>query len=235
MTSASRFSLLAAGAAAVLALAGCSANESTGDADLVAGKQLFVQKCGSCHILNRAGTKGTTGPSLDAAFVQSLEEGFGETAVRGMVRQQIAIARRGSVMPADLVTGDDARDVSAYVASVVAKPGEDEGLLASAVKAPGSDKPVAAENGTLTIPADPGGQLLFANSAATAPAGELTITMPNESGVPHNIAIDGKGTGAIVEQGDSTFSAMFDPGTYTYICEVEGHEAAGMVGKLTVK
>ncbi len=56
MTPAARLPLLAAGAAALVALAGCSANESTGDADLVAGKKLFVQKCGSCHILNRAGT-----------------------------------------------------------------------------------------------------------------------------------------------------------------------------------
>ncbi|MEO6495893.1 MAG: hypothetical protein ABIO51_00285 [Solirubrobacteraceae bacterium] len=43
MTPAARLSLLAAGAAALVALAGCSANESTGDADLVAGKKLFVQ------------------------------------------------------------------------------------------------------------------------------------------------------------------------------------------------
>lgn len=234
MTLASRFSLLAAGAAAVVALAGCS-SESTGDADLVAGKKLFVQKCGSCHILERAGTKGVTGPNLDAAFAQSLEEGFGETSVRAVVRQQIDIVRRGSTMPADLVTGDDARDVSAYVAEVVAKGGKDEGLLATAVPAAGSDEPAVAKNGTLTIPADPNGGLLFVNTTAEAPAGQLTIVMPNESGVPHNIAIEGKGSSPVVEQGDSEFSASFQPGEYRYICEVEGHEAAGMVGELVVK
>lgn len=235
MTPAARLSLLAAGAAALVALAGCSANESTGDADLVAGKKLFVQKCGSCHILNRAGTKGVTGPNLDTAFANSLNEGFGETAIRGVIRQQIDIVRSDSKMPADLVTGDDARDVSAYVAGSVAKPGEDEGLLATAVAPAGSDKPVTAENGVLTIPADPNGQLLFVNSAATASAGKLTLVMPNESGVPHNIAVDGKGESPIVDQGESKFTASFEPGVYEFLCQVEGHAAAGMVGKLTVK
>ena len=235
MTLATRSSLLAAGAAAAVALAGCAANESTGDADLVAGKQLFVQKCGSCHILERAGTKVVVGPNLDAAFAQPLEEGFGETAVRAMVRQQIDIVRRGSKMPPDLVKGDDARDVSAYVARVVARGGEDEGLLATAVPAAGSDEPAVAKNGTLTIPADPNGGLLFVNTSAEAPAGELTINMPNESGVPHNIAIEGKGESPVVEQGDSKFTASFEPGEYRYVCLVEGHEAAGMVGELVVK
>jgi mono/diheme cytochrome c family protein len=36
--------------------------------------------------------------------------------VAGVVRQQIENVRRGSAMPADLVTGQDARDVAAYVA-----------------------------------------------------------------------------------------------------------------------
>ncbi|MEJ7784025.1 MAG: plastocyanin/azurin family copper-binding protein [Solirubrobacteraceae bacterium] len=235
MTSAARLPLLAAGAAALVALAGCSANQSTGDADLVAGKKLFVQKCGSCHILNRAQTKGVIGPNLDTAFANALNEGFGETAIRGVIRQQIDIVRSDSKMPADLVTGDDAGDVSAYVARSVAKPGEDEGLLATAVAPAGSDKPVAADNGVLTIPADPNGQLLFVNSAATAPAGELTLVMPNDSGVPHNIAVDGKGESPIVDQGESKFTASFDAGVYEYVCLVEGHAAAGMVGKLTVK
>jgi mono/diheme cytochrome c family protein len=235
MSSAARLSLLAAGSAALVALAGCSAGGSTGDADLVAGKKLFVQKCGSCHMLGRAGTKGNVGPDLDAAFANPLAEGFGESAVRGMVREQIALARHNGTMPADLVTGDDARDVAAYVAQSVSKPGKDTGLLATAVQAPGSGKAAEAENGTLTIPADPNGQLAYASATATAPAGRLTIVMPNRSGVPHDIAIDGKGHGEVVANGESKFSAKFAPGTYTYYCQVAGHRAAGMHGKLTVK
>jgi plastocyanin len=236
MTLASRFSLPAAATAAVLALAGCGA-DSTGDADLVAGKQLFVQKCGSCHVLERAGTKGNTGPNLDAAFANPRAEGFGEGAIRAMVHNMIDIGAAGEVggMVPDIVTGDDARDVAAYVARSVAVGGEDEGLLATAVEAPGSDEPAVAENGVLTIPADPSGQLLFVNSTAEAPAGPLEIVMPNESGVPHNIAIEGKGESPVVDTGESSFEATFEPGEYEYVCLVEGHEAAGMVGILTVK
>lgn len=233
MTSVFRFPLLAAGTAAIVALAGCSAKDSTSSADVVSGKKLFVQNCGSCHVLARAGTKGVTGPNLDHAFANPVAEGFGETAIRGMVRQQIDLAREGGTMPADLVKGDDAKDVAAYVASVVDKPGKDTGLLATQVA--GSDKPAVAQGGKLTIPADPTGQLLFVNATATAPAGQLTIEMPNESGIPHNIAIDGKGAGEIVDKGVSSFSANFAAGTYTYICQVSGHEAAGMKGVLTVK
>ena len=33
-----------------------------------AGKQLFSEKCGSCHVLQDAGTQGVVGPNLDDAF-----------------------------------------------------------------------------------------------------------------------------------------------------------------------
>jgi plastocyanin len=237
MTFASRFSLLGAGAAALLGLAGCSAKDNEGNTDVVAGKKLFVQKCGSCHTLARADTKGVVGPNLDHAFANAVEEGFGETAIRGMVRQMIDIgpAKHGDkvIMRPDIVTGQDAHDVAAYVARSVDKPGKDTGLLVT--QAAGSNKPAVAANGTLTIAADPGGQLVYTNKTATAPAGQLTIDMPNKSGTPHNIAIDGKGQGKIVTSGTSTFSATFAPGKYTYYCQVPGHKQAGMTGILTVK
>ena len=49
-------------AGAALVLSACSAQPEADNANLITGKQLFVQKCGSCHVLARAGTKGTTGP-----------------------------------------------------------------------------------------------------------------------------------------------------------------------------
>ena len=64
------------------------------DADLVAGKQLFVKKCGSCHTLNRAGTKGATGPNLDQAFQRAEKDGFGEPAIRGVIKKQIEFPNR---------------------------------------------------------------------------------------------------------------------------------------------
>jgi cbb3-type cytochrome c oxidase subunit III len=122
-------------AAAAIAISGCSGSSSQENANLVNGKQLFVEKCGTCHILERAGTKGITGPNLDAAFQVARDEGWGDDAISGVVHGQINNA--SGKMPADLVTGDDAQDVAAYVAAVAAQPGKDGGLLANAVKAPG--------------------------------------------------------------------------------------------------
>lgn len=204
-------------------------------ADVVAGKQIFVSKCGACHTLNHANTKGTVGPNLDEAFQQDKADGFGESAIRGVVYKQILFPARGGVMPSKLVSGQQAQDVAAYVAMVTAEPGRDAGRLATAVKTAGGGTAVE-KAGTLTIPADPSGQLAYQDSKATAQAGSVTIKMPNMSGVPHNIAIDGLGHGAIVAKGVSSFTATLQAGkTYTYYCQVPGHRAAGMHGTLTVK
>jgi cytochrome c2 len=54
-----------------LPLAACGRDEP----DLSNGKAQFVQQCGSCHTLSRAGTQGQTGPNLDAAFRAGLRAG----------------------------------------------------------------------------------------------------------------------------------------------------------------
>jgi plastocyanin len=225
---------LGGAALALVALAGCSTKAGE-NADLVAGKKLFVQKCGACHELRRAGTKGNVGPNLDEAFQQDVKEKFGASAIRGMVKEQILFARNGGTMPSGLVKGRAADDVAAYVAQVVAQPGQDTGLLATAVQSQQSTKPAVEQNGTLTIPAEPTGQLAYVYKTAQAKAGKITIDMPNKSGTPHNIAIDGKGAGQVTPNGVSSFSATFAPGTYTYYCQVPGHRQAGMFGKLVVK
>lgn len=130
-----RAAVPAALAAAAIAVSGCTNSGSQDSADLVNGKQQFVKNCGSCHTLARAGTKGVTGPNLDEAFAVSRGEGWGADSIRGVVLGQIAYPGKGFAMPADLVTGDDAQDVAAYVAAVAAVPGKDAGLLAEAVKA----------------------------------------------------------------------------------------------------
>lgn len=240
MTSARRLLPLAAAAVAAIVLAGCSAGSNPSNTNVVAGKKLFVARCGACHTLARAGTKGTVGPNLDDAFANASSEGFGESAIRGMVRQMIDIgpARSGDrvVMKPDIVTGDEARDVAAYVASVVNKPGKDEGLLATVGQATQCKEPIQAQGGTVSIPADPGGQLQFTCAKAEAPAGQITIEMPNKSSIGHDIVIDGKGQGEVVADGKtSSFTASFAPGTYTYYCSVQGHREAGMEGKLIVR
>ncbi len=102
---------------AALLLAGCGGGEETTGrvgADVTNGKELFIEKCGSCHVLSDAGTQGTTGPSLDDAFGYARLQGFDETTFYDITLQQIDLA--APPMPADLVTGQDAVDVAAYVA-----------------------------------------------------------------------------------------------------------------------
>jgi mono/diheme cytochrome c family protein len=232
----------ACAAAALMAIAaGCgSTSTSSSGADLVNGKKLFIGKatCGSCHTLAHAGTKGAQGPNLDQAFVNSRENGFGDTVIQGVVRDQIAHPRRGSIMPAKLVTGSDARDVAAYVSKVAGKPGQDAGLLASVGTTNNTNKVATEKGGTLTIPADPTGALAFLYGKATASAGKVTFSMPNKAPIQHNISITGpvNGKGPIVGTGgDSKFTATLKPGTYQFLCDVPGHAAAGMKGTLTVK
>lgn len=218
--------------------AGCGGDGKSDD--LANGKALFVEKCGSCHALARAGTSGVTGPDLDEAFGSARRDGLGEDTVRGVVDRQIGNVLRGSVMPPDLVTGKDAEDVSAYVAKVAGQPGEDEGRLATAGAPKVSSKPIAAEGGKLEIDADPSGALAFASTKATAPAGSIEILSMNESPIPHNIAImeaPGKVVeGSVVESGGtSRLQARLEPGTYEFLCTVPGHADGGMKGKLTVE
>jgi mono/diheme cytochrome c family protein len=226
--------LLIGATALVVVLAGCSAKGGGSNADPVKGKQLFVQHCGSCHVLARAGTKGTTGPNLDAAFARARQDGFGSAAIRGIVDKQILFPNREGVMPAKLVTGQDAQDVAAYVGRSAAVPGKDTGALATVGQA--QQKPLAkAVNGTLNIPADPNGQLLYQYKNATAPAGPLTIDSQNKSQTVHDISVQGQATGKQVKGGGtSTIKVDLKPGKYTFLCTVPGHAAAGMKGTLTI-
>jgi mono/diheme cytochrome c family protein len=122
--------ILVAAAALVLGgLSGCRLGAA--EADLERGRALFQQNCGVCHTLAEAGTSATVAPDLDATFANPRAVGMTESTVEGVVRDQIAnprSIREGDpfqdqvFMPADIVTGQDATDVAAYVGSVAGVP-----------------------------------------------------------------------------------------------------------------
>ena len=238
--------LLPAGiVAASVVLGGCNLADS--GTNMVNGKEQFVAKCASCHVLERAGATGVVGPNLDEAFQRARKDGFGESTFEGLVYAQILnpainpqvdpITRREASMPAKLVTGDDAEDVAAYVASAAGKPGEDTGALAEVGGGP--EGTAEAENGELEIPAAESGALYYVFADATAPPGALTITSPNDSTVDHNIALEGNGVneeGPVVNNGGvSDIEVDLEAGEYTFYCSVEGHREGGMEGTLTVE
>jgi mono/diheme cytochrome c family protein len=117
--------LLAPVAVAAVALPGCDLQEN---ADAENGRQLFIEKCGTCHALKEAGTQAEVGPDLDAAFRQPREDGMDQDTIEGVVEGQIENPRvtdpeSPAYMPPELVTGQDNADVAAYVASVAGVPG----------------------------------------------------------------------------------------------------------------
>jgi mono/diheme cytochrome c family protein len=123
---------LIAGAVTMLAggvlLSGCGG----GEPDTVRGRQLFVSNCGTCHTLAQAGTSAEIGPDLDASFAQARADGMTDSTIEGVVQKQIAHPREVEegtpdysrvYMPANIVTGQDADDVAAYVGEVAGVPG----------------------------------------------------------------------------------------------------------------
>lgn len=112
--------------------------------------------------------------------------------------------------------------------------------------APTSSTPAPTSAGTgsgqtsLSLAADPEGQLKFDSSSLSAKAGKVSIAFANMSPVGHNVTV-ASASGAVVGatptfQGSSkTLSLNLKPGTYKFYCSVPGHRAAGMEGTLTVQ
>ena len=215
---------------AIALIAGAGAIGACGSdkPDEAKGKQLFTQKCGACHVLANAGTKGVQGPNLDLAFKQSIADGLGRSTIKGVVQKQIEFPQ-GGVMPSQLVKGDDAEAVAAYVADAIGKAGGAPG------GGPSGTAKANAQN-VVDIPTDPTGQLAYKFKSATAKAGKVTLDSKNDASVPHNIALKGGPSGPVVQGGGtSKITADLKAGSYTFYCAVPGHEQAGMKGTLTVK
>lgn len=82
---------------------------STLSKSLAKGRETFAQKCSQCHILKDAGAYGRVGPNLDnlrpkaALTLDAIKQGR---------------ARGQGQMPAQLLDGDEAKDVARYIEKV---------------------------------------------------------------------------------------------------------------------
>ena len=112
---------LLAGLALVVA-SGCGTGGVAKNGNTSSGKKLFLTTgtCGGCHTLKDAASKGKVGPNLDDAFRRPKEEHYKESTIRNIVLDQIRFPTSVSGMPANLVKGQDAYDVAAYVARCAA-------------------------------------------------------------------------------------------------------------------
>jgi mono/diheme cytochrome c family protein len=79
------------------------------------GRDLFVQHCGNCHTFDAAGTTGQLGPDLDNIAINE-KDVLVAIKTGGGSHSRGAGGRTGN-MPANLVTGEDAKDVAAFVAA----------------------------------------------------------------------------------------------------------------------
>ena len=91
---------------------------------------------------------------------------------------------------------------------------------------------------TIMLAADPSGDLAFDQTELTATAGEVTIEFMNDSGIPHNVEVEGNGVEEVsdtISEGSTTLTLNLEPGEYEFYCAVPGHREGGMEGTLTVE
>ena len=125
--------------------------------------------------------------------------------------------------------------------SDIANPPTTTSTAASTTTAAATKPAPAAAGATVLSVASPAtGALQFNPKTLSAKAGNVTINYKNPSPVPHNLALlgaDGKPLGSPTSIGANNggqVTAKLAAGTYKYICQVPGHEQAGMVGELKV-
>jgi plastocyanin len=125
----------------------------------------------------------------------------------------------------------------ALVVAVAACGGDDEEEPPAAEETTG-DTGGGGGGTTLMLVADPGGAFSFDQTELTAPAGEVTIELMNDSGIPHNVEVEGNGVEEVSEtitEGSTSLTVDLEPGEYEFYCAVPGHREGGMEGTLTVE
>jgi plastocyanin len=92
----------------------------------------------------------------------------------------------------------------------------------------------------ISLSADASGALAFQETSLTGQAGQATIEFDNPAALSHDVCVEdssGKELGCsdVIQEDKTTLDVDLEPGSYTYFCSVDGHEAAGMKGTLTVE
>jgi plastocyanin len=98
----------------------------------------------------------------------------------------------------------------------------------------------APASGSLSLAANPEGQLKYNTNTLTASAGKVSIDFTNMSPLEHNVTIESSSHAVVgatpTFKGESkTLTVTLKPGTYKFYCSVPGHRMAGMEGTLVVK
>ena len=100
-----RFAFVPLGLVALASACGSGGGEksSTPGSELARGKTVFVEKCGGCHSLRAAGTKGIVGGSLDGLRLK-----------KAFIDQRVRFGGGGMPGFHDTLSDDDIAAVVAY-------------------------------------------------------------------------------------------------------------------------
>jgi uncharacterized cupredoxin-like copper-binding protein len=95
---------------------------------------------------------------------------------------------------------------------------------------------------TLSLAANPEGQLKYDKTLLTANAGKISIAFTNMSPLDHNVTLENSekqlvphGSTPTFHGGTQVLTVDLQPGVYKFFCSVPGHRQAGMEGELVVK
>ena len=111
----------------------------------------------------------------------------------------------------------------------------------AAIAVPGAlaaPKPAAAAGTTLNVTAMASG-LMFSTKSLKAKADTITIRLTNKSPLAHDLVVE---TGETIlaktpmlkQNASGSLTVTLKKGTYDFVCDVKGHEDAGMKGTLVV-
>ena len=236
------------GVVSAAVLSGCQLKSS--GTNLVNGKKLFVEQCGACHTLARAGATGATGPNLDEAFRSRARTAWARARSGrrpGQILHPEPSTLRSTLRPSKTLPLDAGRTSSRARTRATSRPTSPRRVAVQRQghrparrrrRREGRGHRQGARTARSTSrsppPASP-----TSSPTRRANAGQVTIKSENPQTTGHDIAIEGNGVdqkGEVVTNGGtSQFTADLKPGDYTFFCSVPGHREGGMEGKLTVK
>jgi plastocyanin len=98
---------------------------------------------------------------------------------------------------------------------------------------------ISAKDGKVSIEAH---DVFFNTKQINATPGDLSVTLEEKGSMPHTFVVqdkDGKDVGSKLavssDNGSDTGTFTLQAGTYTFFCDIPGHRAQGMEGKIIVK
>lgn len=102
----------------------------------------------------------------------------------------------------------------------------------------GDDEGATGNGGGGTVQITTSEGIAYDESSVEASAGSVSIDYTNDSGLPHNVTLEGGGADGeatdTITEGDTSLTVDLEAGEYTFFCSVDGHREQGMEGTLVV-